>query len=992
MPWLTVVVPAYNRANLLEVCLTSLGQQSCPDWECIIVDDGSTDHTPAVAQRFAEADTRFVYQQQRNAGVSAARNAGLARARGEWIAFLDSDDFYFRGAVEQLMQASRLCRQRGLAPRIICGQLVTSGEEPAPPGASSPLRLRDLFFRALNFTKKGRTPLLQNTIFHRSTLLAMEDGFCTSLPTSEDREFLIRATAASDVVLVQPLISHYRTDHGLGKSDQFRAGGGKVRAHREIYLGLDRANVIRQKLASSGRHADFERLRQAYLSMLDAVELAAAGQGQAAAEHLQQADDLCQQEEERAALVQTFSYFFRFPASQPHVAFRRSLRMLALVGSHLSPAAAIRRTVDALIRSQGEHFLPGYGRHTFWPAPTSSGEVAGSMPAIEDAADPAAAAQTRFVVRPLNMASLPGGRALVHLQDGTRLSMPAEVAAAIRACTAFRTIEQHAQLAVVGGRCRLEDQKVVEQALEGLAARGGLLSVEEALRDGRQETVPRQQIACLGIEVDGALALDGATLESFVDNAARHGHHPAIFALDPTDSEEPEQPNEVLRRRLLEIGRRFGVSVRYVGARERRAQCELLSAEAALPPALVALALGIDGQGGPGRRLSGSLNGMLLDRIGSPVMIVRAGSRCRPARLPNQRPGLFITGAAGFVRTLSFESRAALEGHLVLDDLDLLGTHEEYLGVAPGALVARQAWSDIDVPAAELLSRGQSGRPYLAATMSSAYGALGEEDPTALLLARDTGDPRLLLNPEVFRRTLRHESAWRGVPEVTVSRVGAFDLSATALCNRAGRLPPMLPFLDTPEGVFGWTAALVDDDARSACLPVAVNLEIQPPADREAPVPGGQANPWDFHGLVEACLLTYTRPVGAREPAELMVSVGRHLGGLARLPREDLLVVVRPIVCGWLSEQLRTLEELLTAHGDEPAPWANEARGAIDRLLSHVVSDGPLGEQDWPLFDEQRRRLVLCGQLFEIWPELLQAADRIRKRGSGEQINSLAGT
>lgn len=85
----SVVVPAYNYGRFLAGALDSVLAQTVRPHEVIVVDDGSTDDTPAVAARFAG---RVAYVRQANAGVSAARNNGIGRATGDWLAFLDADD------------------------------------------------------------------------------------------------------------------------------------------------------------------------------------------------------------------------------------------------------------------------------------------------------------------------------------------------------------------------------------------------------------------------------------------------------------------------------------------------------------------------------------------------------------------------------------------------------------------------------------------------------------------------------------------------------------------------------------------------------------------------------------------------------------------------------------------------------------------------------------------------------------------------------------
>lgn len=89
---ITVVVPCFNYGHFLEQCVESVSRQSHQDWECIIVDDGSTDDTPAVCSFLAGQNPKITYIRQANFGLSAARNAGIRRARGELIQLLDADD------------------------------------------------------------------------------------------------------------------------------------------------------------------------------------------------------------------------------------------------------------------------------------------------------------------------------------------------------------------------------------------------------------------------------------------------------------------------------------------------------------------------------------------------------------------------------------------------------------------------------------------------------------------------------------------------------------------------------------------------------------------------------------------------------------------------------------------------------------------------------------------------------------------------------------
>lgn len=101
-PRFSIIIPAYNRAELLKETIASVQAQTFESWECIIVDDGSTDHTKDVVANVASVDARIKYVYQKNAERSAARNNGIRNASGQYICFLDSDDRYLSQYLEKL--------------------------------------------------------------------------------------------------------------------------------------------------------------------------------------------------------------------------------------------------------------------------------------------------------------------------------------------------------------------------------------------------------------------------------------------------------------------------------------------------------------------------------------------------------------------------------------------------------------------------------------------------------------------------------------------------------------------------------------------------------------------------------------------------------------------------------------------------------------------------------------------------------------------------
>ena len=103
-PLVSVVVPVYNVASYLEQCLDSVVNQTYKNLEIILVDDGSTDGSGAICDRYAEQDGRIRVVHKENGGQSSARNIALDMMQGEWVLFVDSDDWIELNTLELLFE------------------------------------------------------------------------------------------------------------------------------------------------------------------------------------------------------------------------------------------------------------------------------------------------------------------------------------------------------------------------------------------------------------------------------------------------------------------------------------------------------------------------------------------------------------------------------------------------------------------------------------------------------------------------------------------------------------------------------------------------------------------------------------------------------------------------------------------------------------------------------------------------------------------------
>lgn len=106
-PDISVIVPVYNTESYLKKCIESIINQTFRNIEIILVDDGSTDTSAEILADYALRDNRIIVIHQENQGLSAARNAGMRSAKGEYIMFVDSDDWIDANTCEKAISAAR---------------------------------------------------------------------------------------------------------------------------------------------------------------------------------------------------------------------------------------------------------------------------------------------------------------------------------------------------------------------------------------------------------------------------------------------------------------------------------------------------------------------------------------------------------------------------------------------------------------------------------------------------------------------------------------------------------------------------------------------------------------------------------------------------------------------------------------------------------------------------------------------------------------------
>ena len=184
---ISIIVPVYNVEQFLPRCVESVTAQSYPDWELILVNDGSPDGSPEICDSYADKDSRIKVIHKSNGGVSEARNVGIQAATGEWICFIDSDDYVAPRYLEAMLSKS------GDA------DIVISGWEYAGGGRTFP----DVSVDRRDFLKIMEHKAFINIwakLIRRSAVYNSVAHFETDVKWAEDSIFFLKVLLSCDKV------------------------------------------------------------------------------------------------------------------------------------------------------------------------------------------------------------------------------------------------------------------------------------------------------------------------------------------------------------------------------------------------------------------------------------------------------------------------------------------------------------------------------------------------------------------------------------------------------------------------------------------------------------------------------------------------------------------------------------------------------------------------------------------------------------------------
>lgn len=216
-PRVSIIIPTYNRSEMIVECLESVFSQTYADYEVIVVDDGSTDNTEAALKPFLD---RITYIKHENKGNAAARNSGLAIAKGQLIAFLDSDDLWLPDKLRRDVE----CLDSHSAVDMVCangtffGSPKFAGKKVVPDKRAIPLARDGVTLKAI-FTRSSLRP---SAMVLRKRVIEGTNGFDPDFAACVDLDFAFRVLMKYKVIFINEPFFKMRKhdDHVSGDSER----------------------------------------------------------------------------------------------------------------------------------------------------------------------------------------------------------------------------------------------------------------------------------------------------------------------------------------------------------------------------------------------------------------------------------------------------------------------------------------------------------------------------------------------------------------------------------------------------------------------------------------------------------------------------------------------------------------------------------------------------------------------------------------------------
>ena len=235
----SVLIPLHNKAAYIDCTLQSVLAQDCLDFEVVVIDDGSSDEGPRIVAQCPDPRVRLL--RQANAGVAVARNRGIDAARGQWVCFLDADDWLHPSYLSTLAQAQQSHPQAD----VVAADFVRVPDVPGPGAWPPPWPLShepapvELITRLARRWMTGPTLSASSVAVRRSRLLTMQPCFAPGETLGEDLDLWFRLAEQTPIALAHKTLVAYRVEVAGSLSSSH--------PHERRYPFLDR---LRQRVHS----------------------------------------------------------------------------------------------------------------------------------------------------------------------------------------------------------------------------------------------------------------------------------------------------------------------------------------------------------------------------------------------------------------------------------------------------------------------------------------------------------------------------------------------------------------------------------------------------------------------------------------------------------------------------------------------------------------------------------------------------------------------
>ena len=229
MPVVSVIIPVYKVEKYLRRCLDSLIAQTFADWQAICIDDGSPDRSPAILDEYAARDARIKVIHRANGGVSSARNLGIENASGNYIHFLDADDWidpeYYQAMVTVATDSD--------ADMVVSG--FVSDNKYTKPIVYRDVKLKRKIADKLRLTYALTDSYVWRYLFKADFVRTKKLLFDTNLIAQEDTLFVLNAIADANAIVTVPWVNyHYMFNENSALNNRDAAHHAKVKAQYKI--------------------------------------------------------------------------------------------------------------------------------------------------------------------------------------------------------------------------------------------------------------------------------------------------------------------------------------------------------------------------------------------------------------------------------------------------------------------------------------------------------------------------------------------------------------------------------------------------------------------------------------------------------------------------------------------------------------------------------------------------------------------------------------